>query len=201
MAVLPYGRPGVISGSMLGLGRALGETIAVTLILSKSGVGAPFTFSIFNGGETFASKIAEQRCRVQQPHADRSVHRGRPGAVRAHVRGQRRRPRRRHPAQGVRMSADIARRPAPGPPAAAQRQEQPCHRPGHAVLRARADPAGVAALDGAQQGLARDHPQRLVHPEPTRDHLSRRGRRRLARDPRHLPSRCCCARSSRFRSR
>ena len=28
MAVLPYGRPGVISGSMLGLGRALGETIA-----------------------------------------------------------------------------------------------------------------------------------------------------------------------------
>jgi phosphate transport system permease protein len=58
LAVLPYGRPGVISGSMLGLGRALGETIAITLILSKPATGAPFTPTIFNGGETFASKIA-----------------------------------------------------------------------------------------------------------------------------------------------
>jgi phosphate transport system permease protein len=53
MAVLPHGRPGVISGSMLGLGRALGETIAVLLILSK----VPFSPSVLNGGETFASKI------------------------------------------------------------------------------------------------------------------------------------------------
>jgi phosphate transport system permease protein len=53
MAVLPYGRPGVISGAMLGLGRALGETIAVLLILSKVG----FSLSVLNGGETFASKI------------------------------------------------------------------------------------------------------------------------------------------------
>jgi phosphate transport system permease protein len=57
IAVLPYGRPGVISGAMLGLGRALGETIAVLLILSKPPEGAPFTFSIFNGGQTFASII------------------------------------------------------------------------------------------------------------------------------------------------
>ena len=35
IAVLPFGRPGVISASMLGLGRALGETIAVTIILSQ----------------------------------------------------------------------------------------------------------------------------------------------------------------------
>jgi phosphate transport system permease protein len=56
MAVLPYGRAGVVSGSMLGLGRALGETIAVYLILST--VGGQFHFSIFNGGSTFASKIA-----------------------------------------------------------------------------------------------------------------------------------------------
>ena len=39
MAVLPYGKPGVISGAMLGLGRALGETIAITLILSGKGNG------------------------------------------------------------------------------------------------------------------------------------------------------------------
>jgi phosphate transport system permease protein len=35
-AVLPYGRSGVISGAMLGLGRALGETMAVAIILSPS---------------------------------------------------------------------------------------------------------------------------------------------------------------------
>jgi phosphate transport system permease protein len=38
MAVLPFGRSAVISGSMLGLGRALGETMAVTIILSASGI-------------------------------------------------------------------------------------------------------------------------------------------------------------------
>jgi phosphate transport system permease protein len=55
-AVLPFGTPGVISAAMLGLGRALGETIAVTIIVSTNpGV---FRFSLFSGGETFASKIA-----------------------------------------------------------------------------------------------------------------------------------------------
>jgi phosphate transport system permease protein len=34
--VLPFGRSGIISGSMLGLGRALGETMAVALVLSGS---------------------------------------------------------------------------------------------------------------------------------------------------------------------
>jgi phosphate transport system permease protein len=58
LSVLPYGRPGVVSGAMLGLGRALGETIAVMLILSKVGAGNAFSWSIFSGGETFASKIA-----------------------------------------------------------------------------------------------------------------------------------------------
>jgi phosphate transport system permease protein len=38
MVVLPFGRSAVISGSMLGLGRALGETMAVTIILSVSGI-------------------------------------------------------------------------------------------------------------------------------------------------------------------
>ena len=98
MAVLPYGRPGVISGAMLGLGRALGETIAITLILSKSGVGSPFTFSIFNGGETFASKIANNAAEFNNPKQTGALHRGRPGPVRSDVRGQRGRPRRRQPA-------------------------------------------------------------------------------------------------------
>jgi phosphate transport system permease protein len=38
MVVLPFGKSAVISGSMLGLGRALGETMAVTIILSVSGI-------------------------------------------------------------------------------------------------------------------------------------------------------------------
>jgi phosphate transport system permease protein len=37
MTVLPFGRSSVSSGAMLGLGRALGETMAVTIILSVSG--------------------------------------------------------------------------------------------------------------------------------------------------------------------
>jgi phosphate transport system permease protein len=65
MAVLPYGRPGVISGAMLGLGRALGETIAVYLILST--VGPTFSPSIFRGGETFASKIANGAAEFNNP--------------------------------------------------------------------------------------------------------------------------------------
>ena len=40
-AVLPYGRSGVISASMLGLGRALGETIAVMIILTHAIPGQP----------------------------------------------------------------------------------------------------------------------------------------------------------------
>jgi phosphate transport system permease protein len=36
MAVLPFGRPGVISAAMLGLGRALGETMVVAMVLSAS---------------------------------------------------------------------------------------------------------------------------------------------------------------------
>ena len=54
-AVLPYGRSGVVAASMLGLGRALGETIAVMVILSAV---PGFHWSIFSGGETFAAKIA-----------------------------------------------------------------------------------------------------------------------------------------------
>lgn len=36
MAVLPFGRAGIISATMLGLGRALGETMAVAMVLSPS---------------------------------------------------------------------------------------------------------------------------------------------------------------------
>jgi phosphate transport system permease protein len=67
LAVLPHGRAGVVSGAMLGLGRALGETIAVTLILSTVGQGNAFSWSIFNGGATFASKIANAAAEFNNP--------------------------------------------------------------------------------------------------------------------------------------
>lgn len=56
MTVLPYGRSGMIAGAMLGLGRALGETVAVLIILRAA--ARPGNWSVFDGGYTFASKIA-----------------------------------------------------------------------------------------------------------------------------------------------
>lgn len=38
LAVLPFGRAGMVSAAMLGLGRALGETMAVAMVLSATGV-------------------------------------------------------------------------------------------------------------------------------------------------------------------
>ncbi len=36
IAVIPYARPGITGGAMLGLGRAIGETIAVVLVIGGS---------------------------------------------------------------------------------------------------------------------------------------------------------------------
>ena len=56
MSVLPPSRSGVIGGVMLGLGRALGETIAVALVLAAS---FNVNFHIFEpGGNTIAANIA-----------------------------------------------------------------------------------------------------------------------------------------------
>jgi phosphate transport system permease protein len=57
MAVIPYGKSGVIAGAMLGLGRALGETMAVALVLSVSG---GITLNLIGSGNpsTVAANIA-----------------------------------------------------------------------------------------------------------------------------------------------
>ncbi|WP_441250848.1 phosphate ABC transporter permease subunit PstC [Kitasatospora sp. McL0602] len=55
-AVLPFGRPGIISASMLGLGRALGETIAVATVLSTNSKLSLHVLDL--GGGTFAQNIA-----------------------------------------------------------------------------------------------------------------------------------------------
>lgn len=54
--VLPFGRGGVIGGTMLGLGRALGETIAVLLIISPAFVVKPRILEI--GTNTVSALIA-----------------------------------------------------------------------------------------------------------------------------------------------
>ena len=59
MAVLPFGRSGIISGAMLGLGRALGETMAVAIILSVSGAVTVNLISSSNPS-TIAANIALQ---------------------------------------------------------------------------------------------------------------------------------------------
>jgi phosphate transport system permease protein len=58
MAVLPYGRPGLIAAVMLGLGRALGETIALALTLGSTfGV----SLDLINvGGNSIAANIANK---------------------------------------------------------------------------------------------------------------------------------------------
>jgi len=65
MAVLPYGRSGVIAAAMLGLGRALGETVAMLIILRAA--AKPGNWSLFDGGYTFASKIASAAAEFSAP--------------------------------------------------------------------------------------------------------------------------------------
>lgn len=65
MTVLPYGRSGMIAGAMLGLGRALGETIAVLIVLKTAAQAGHW--SVFDGGYTFASKIASAAAEFSDP--------------------------------------------------------------------------------------------------------------------------------------
>ena len=55
--VLPTTAPGVIAAALLGLGRALGEAIAVTQVI---GAGNAIHASLFRTGDTIASRIADQ---------------------------------------------------------------------------------------------------------------------------------------------
>ena len=57
MTVLPFGRSGMISGVMLGLGRALGETMAIAIVLSVSG-GVTFNLISSANPSTIAANIA-----------------------------------------------------------------------------------------------------------------------------------------------
>lgn len=59
MAIFPYARSGIVSAAMLGLGRALGETLAVAMVLSV-GVGSTVTANLISNDNpnTIAANIA-----------------------------------------------------------------------------------------------------------------------------------------------
>ncbi|HXE60975.1 MAG TPA: ABC transporter permease subunit [Gemmatimonadaceae bacterium] len=56
-AVLPYAKSGIIGGIILGLGRALGETMAVTMLIGNR---QQISASLFAPGYTMASLIANE---------------------------------------------------------------------------------------------------------------------------------------------
>src|SRR5439155_23983820 len=55
--VLPYAKPGVIAGCFLALGRALGETMAVTMLIGNK---TEINFSPFAMGNSIPSVIANE---------------------------------------------------------------------------------------------------------------------------------------------
>jgi phosphate transport system permease protein len=56
-AVFPHSRSGLVAGTMIGLGRAMGETIAIALVV---GASPRITANILGPGDTLASIIANQ---------------------------------------------------------------------------------------------------------------------------------------------
>ena len=57
-AVLPYARAGIVGAAILGLGRAIGETMAVTMLIGNS--STKISWSLLTPGYTMASAIANQ---------------------------------------------------------------------------------------------------------------------------------------------
>jgi ABC-type phosphate transport system permease subunit len=64
-AVLPYCRAGIVGGAMLGLGRAIGETIAVTIVI---GDASQLGSHLFGQGYSLAAVIANEFGEAQGLH-------------------------------------------------------------------------------------------------------------------------------------
>jgi phosphate ABC transporter permease protein PstC len=65
MAVLPYCRSGIVGGAMLGLGRAIGETIAVTILIGNA---PELGKHLFGQGYSLAAAIANEFGEAQGMH-------------------------------------------------------------------------------------------------------------------------------------
>jgi phosphate ABC transporter permease protein PstC len=64
-AVLPFSRAGIVGGAMLGLGRALGETIAVTILIGNA---PKLSSHLFEQGYSLAAVIANEFGEAQGMH-------------------------------------------------------------------------------------------------------------------------------------
>ncbi|MCA1856450.1 phosphate ABC transporter permease subunit PstC [Massilia oculi] len=62
--VLPYTRNGVVGGVMLGLGRALGETMAVTFVIGNA---HELSWSLFSAGNSISSTLANEFAEAATP--------------------------------------------------------------------------------------------------------------------------------------
>jgi phosphate transport system permease protein len=62
--VLPYTRTGVVGGVMLGLGRALGETMAVTFVIGNAN---ELSWSLFAAGNSISSTLANEFAEAANP--------------------------------------------------------------------------------------------------------------------------------------
>lgn len=60
MAILPYGKSGLLGASFLGLGRAIGETILVTMIIGNAVGLSAIPSSLFSPSQTLSSIIANE---------------------------------------------------------------------------------------------------------------------------------------------
>jgi phosphate transport system permease protein len=60
--VLPYTKTGVVGGVMLGLGRALGETMAVTFVIGNAN---KLSWSLFKPGNSISSTLANEFAEAQ----------------------------------------------------------------------------------------------------------------------------------------
>lgn len=60
MAVIPYSKSGLVGASILGLGRAVGETMAVTMLIGNATGSSAFPSSLFAPGQTMSSIIANE---------------------------------------------------------------------------------------------------------------------------------------------
>ncbi len=85
--VLPRARSGLVGAVMLGMGRALGETIAVALVI---GSNKKIDSHIFHSGDSMASVIAHEFGEARGDAAlPRRAHRSRSAVVRVHADRQR----------------------------------------------------------------------------------------------------------------
>jgi phosphate transport system permease protein len=63
-SVLPYARSGIFGATILGLGRAVGETMAVTMVIGNT---PRITASLFSGGYTLSAVIANEFTEASSP--------------------------------------------------------------------------------------------------------------------------------------